>query len=139
MSARFLPIPRKRREPRANRHDDPARLAFIRTLPCFICEAYRLLQKSKTEAAHIGQRGIGQKCSDTEAAPLCAHHHRTGEFSHHRIGKRFWIFWKVERMEMILKYQRLYVLRAPGTRARRGVNTPESAASVRHLNAVREP
>jgi hypothetical protein len=108
MSARFLPIPRQRREPRANRHDDPARLDWLRSLPCHICAMLRRRQFGRTEAAHVGQRGLGQKCSDLEAIPLCACHHRTGEFAHHRMGKRFWLFWNLERGEVIRYYQERY-------------------------------
>jgi len=121
MSARYLPIPRKRREPRANRHDDPEYLNWIRTLPCLVCALFKRLQFGCTEAAHVGQRGLGQKCSDREAIPLCRLHHREGEHAHHRLGKRFWVFWKLNRMETIRKYQEMYALRAPGARARRGV------------------
>jgi hypothetical protein len=108
MSRRYLPIPRQRKEPRANRHDDPDRLDWIRSLPCHICRLMRRPQYGRTEAAHVGQRGLGQKCSDLEAIPLCGCHHRTGEFAHHRIGKRFWTFWKLDRYEVIAHYQAKY-------------------------------
>jgi hypothetical protein len=108
MSTRFLPIPRKRREPRANRNDAPDYLNFIRAFPCVICALLRRIQFGRTEAAHVGQRGLGQKCSDFEAIPLCACHHRTGEFAHHVLGKLFWVKWKLDRYETIRKYQEQY-------------------------------
>jgi hypothetical protein len=108
MSRRYLPIPRQRREPRANRNDHPEYLDFIRSLPCLICAKIRRMQFGRTEAAHVGQRGLGQKCSDLEAIPLCGCHHRTGEFAHHRLGKRFWTFWKIDRYEVIAHYQSRY-------------------------------
>ena len=110
MSARFLPIPRQRREPRPNRNDAPEYLNFIRSLPCVICARQARPQFGRTEAAHVGIRGMGQKCSDWEAIPLCACHHRTGEFAHHVIGKRFWVKWRIDRYETIAKYQDLYEL-----------------------------
>jgi hypothetical protein len=125
MSARYLPIARQRREPRPNRNDAPDYLNFIRSLPCLICLviAHRgiparlggydhtpINQRSRTEAAHVGIRGMGQKCSDWEAIPLCACHHRTGEFAHHVIGKRFWVKWRLDRFEVIRKYRDLYEL-----------------------------
>lgn len=92
-------------------------LAWIRTLPCVVCyldywldvilepsdeEAWATLmffpttqwgstwQKSPTEAAHMGIRGLGQKCSDYSTLPLCAHeHHREGPESAHKLGKQF--------------------------------------------------
>jgi hypothetical protein len=109
MSRRFLPIPRKRYLPRAHRaFEEPERLDFIRSLPCMICSILRSRQGSQTEAAHIGQRGLGQKCADSETAPLCALHHRIGEHAHHRLGKRFWIFWNLDRSEVISRYRSLY-------------------------------
>ena len=111
MSRRYLPIPRQRREPRANRNDHPEYLEFIRSLPCHICQMLRRRQFGRTEAAHVGMRGLGQKCSDLEAIPLCGCHHRTGEFAHHRLGKRFWTFWKLDRYEVIAHYQSWYRVR----------------------------
>jgi hypothetical protein len=108
MSARYLPIPRQRREPRANRNDAPEYLEWIRSLPCLICARKRAAQFGRTEAAHVGMRGLGQKCSDWEAIPLCACHHRTGEHAHHVLGKRFWIFWRLDRYEVIQGYQDRY-------------------------------
>jgi len=108
MSRRFLPIPRQRFTPRHSRETAPEYLNFIRSLPCLICVLLRRRQTGRTEAAHVGQRGLGQKCSDRETAPLCALHHREGEFAHHRIGKRFWMVWNLNRTDLIQKYQRMY-------------------------------
>lgn len=59
----------------------PAHLAFIRSLPC--CVSGR---RHGVEAAHVGRRGMGQKCSDFETIPLNSLYHR----EQHRIGlKRF--------------------------------------------------
>jgi hypothetical protein len=57
----------------------PAHLAFIRSLPCIVC-----FRERNIEAAHVGRRGMGQKCSDLETLPLCSLHHR----EQHRIGLR---------------------------------------------------
>ena len=57
---------------------DPAYLAFIRSLPCAVCPR----TPPRVEAAHVGRRGLGQKCSDREAIPLCSLHHQ----EQHRIG-----------------------------------------------------
>ncbi len=58
-------------------------LAWIRTLPCLICE-----RATGIEAAHTGPHGIAQKSADTSAIPLCARHHRTGRDSYHKLGAR---------------------------------------------------
>jgi hypothetical protein len=108
MSRRYLPIPRKRSEPRPNRNDAPEYLNFIRSLPCAVCARLRSRQFGRTESAHVGQRGLGQKCSDWGAIPLCACHHRTGEYAHHRIGKRFWTVWNMDRQEVIGDYREKY-------------------------------
>ncbi len=61
-------------------------LDFIRQQGCLIC----LEQDSRTEAAHVGLRGMRQKSGDRETIPLCADHHRLGWDSHHVLGKNFW-------------------------------------------------
>ena len=108
MSRKFLPVPRFRLKPRKGQDIDEAYKAFIRSLPCLICGMLRCRQTTKTEAAHVGQRGLAQKCSDRETIPLCALHHREGEHAHHRMGKKFWIHWNLERSEVILRYQRMF-------------------------------
>lgn len=94
---------------------DPAYLAWLHTLPCVICEGLRLmlldagfvgdmrtLQSTKTEAAHVGERGLSQKCPDREAIPLCGFaHHREGPASAHKLGKSFWKYWKLDRGTVI--------------------------------------
>lgn len=130
VSARYFPLPRFRRKPRANRHDDPDYLNWIRSLGC-VCCVWRhksekgwiaWFQTTRTEAAHVGMRGLAQKCSDRETIPLCALHHRTGEHAHHVLGKRFWTFWKLDRYELIRKYNRVYenLARSSSPRARSG-------------------
>jgi hypothetical protein len=107
---------------------DPEYLEYIRSLPCCVCawlesETLRLLQirdsvqKTPTEAAHVGPRGLSQKCPDRETLPLCAQHHREGQFSQHSMGKRFWSHFDLDREELLAMYQAHYrgesVLDAP--------------------------
>lgn len=104
-------ILRKYKAPRHDPRRDPAYLQWVRTLPCIVCFAWKLptnRQSGPVEAAHVGERGIGQKCPDTEALPLCVQHHRTGKHAHHVLGKRFWSFWKLDRHEMIAGFNREY-------------------------------
>ncbi len=99
------PIRKKRSEPRRGPVKDPAYLEWIRTQPCCICERLGVLQEGSTEAAHVGDRGLGQKCSDLEALPLCAWgHHRVGPYSIHVLGKRFWAHHGLDREALIQDY-----------------------------------
>jgi len=61
-------------------------------------------QLTPTEAAHVGLRGLRQKCSDRETLPLCAEHHRTGPDSHHVLGKRFWEHHGIDRDIWVAAY-----------------------------------
>lgn len=49
---------------------DPAYLRFVRSLPCSVCK------RGRSEAAHTGPHGIGQKASDYSTISLCPQHHR---------------------------------------------------------------
>jgi hypothetical protein len=126
---RRSPIRRKPRKRQSG--DDPAYRAFVRSFGCVVC--YRSLlsprqlgrsiypdypgigypgtrrQTSPTECAHVGRRGLSQKCPDYESLPLCAvEHHRIGPGSHHKLGKRFWGFHGLDRAELIAELQALY-------------------------------
>lgn len=83
-------------------------LAFIVSLPCFLCERMGLAQTSRTEAAHVGKRGLSQKCSDRETAPLCGEHHRTGPVAHHQLGRNFWELHGINRSELLKELQRRF-------------------------------
>lgn len=62
----------------------------------------------KIESAHVGQRGISQTCPDREAIPLCIMHHTEGPHSHHRLGKGFWAYWKLDRFGLIERFNAQY-------------------------------
>lgn len=129
------PLKRKRSKPRRGVLKDPAYLAWIREQPCFLCcylawraqqfiNAFKPMidgacvtvhlatqanQQSPTEAAHVGARGLGQKCSDRETLPLCGiEHHRIGPYSHHKLGKRFAEFHNIDIPVLIAQYQESY-------------------------------
>lgn len=97
---------------------DPAYLEWIRQQPCVVCRLARVagraaalllsLFQRTVEAAHVGQRGISQKCPDREALPLCRHHHRLGMWSHHRLGKYFWSQWNLDREALIREHNEKY-------------------------------
>ncbi len=61
-----------------------------------------------TEVAHVGDRGLGQRCPDREAIPLGVPHHRTGKDAHHVLGKNFWSHHGLDRDEVIATLQKLY-------------------------------
>lgn len=107
---------------------DPARLEWIRTLPCVACvgmECFlRLLagahtwgdiarihqrQRFPSESAHVGDRGLSQKCPDSEAIPLCSiGHHREGKYSAHVLGCGFWRFHGLDKEALIKELNRRY-------------------------------
>lgn len=51
---------------------DEEYLGFVRTYPCCACGK----SSAQSEAHHFGPRGMGEKCSDYFAVPLCATCHR---------------------------------------------------------------
>jgi len=87
--------------PRKGRVHDEEYLAWIRKQPCICCGTRRYV-----EAAHVGMRGLGMKCSDYEALPLCPAHHVQGPESQHVLQKRFWPHWGLDRLKLIAGFAR---------------------------------
>lgn len=58
-------------------YKNPKYLEFIRTLPCAVCT------RSGVEAHHADTGGVGIKCNDTRAIPLCHRCH----MEYHALGK----------------------------------------------------
>jgi hypothetical protein len=84
-------------------------LEWLHSLPCVVCERLGLTQKSRTEAAHTGVRGLRQKASDLEAIPLCGvEHHRLGRHSHHVLGKRFFEYHGIDRDALVRSLQQQF-------------------------------
>ncbi len=104
------PIRKKRPGVRRGQVIDHKYRAFIRSLGCIVCRdtVPHNAQSSRTEVAHIGERGLGQKCSDYETVPLCAGHHRIRHDSHHQAGKAFWVLHKLDRDQTIAALRKLY-------------------------------
>ncbi len=109
---------------------DKAYLAWLHKIPCIVCVGWervqRLIAGTQTwgdvadmqanlrgvpEAAHVGERGLSQKCPDREAIPLCGFHHRTGPHSSHVLGKKFWTLHALDKDAIIARlnaeYERL--------------------------------
>ncbi len=115
---RTAPPKRKRSKPRRGPLRDEMYKAFVRGFHCAVCiiEAVgrMVLQRDHarfykpSEAAHAGERGLGQKCSDRETIPPCAAHHRTGPDSHHVLGKKFWAHHGLDKDAIIAELNRLY-------------------------------
>jgi hypothetical protein len=62
-------------------------------------------QRTATEAAHVGTRGLGQKCPGWQRVPLCGEeHHRLGPLSHHVLGKGFWSHHWLDMSAMVENY-----------------------------------
>lgn len=90
---------------------DPQYLSWIRTLPCVVCLQWGFRVRGylgTIEAAHVGQRGLSQKCPDRETLPLCVVHHRLGPNAVHVLGRNFWNRWKLDRYELIAGFNRRY-------------------------------
>src|SRR5882672_9675230 len=112
------PIPKRRKgPPRRGRVYDEAYLAFIRKRVCVACFEQLInnpewqsghVQKSRTEAAHVGLRGLSQKCSDRETIPLCREHHTEGKTSAHKLGKNFWKYHGIDRDKLIAQLNERY-------------------------------
>ena len=77
----------------------PEYMAWIAEQPCCICGAWPV------EVAHVGARGMSQKCSDLETLPLCVAHHREGIESQHVLGKKFWAYHEIESADQIMKFR----------------------------------
>jgi hypothetical protein len=117
---------------------DPEYLAWLRTWPCYVCLFRACVEQSvpfwkvitnklsrdnfvngtmwecgRTEAAHVGTRGLRQKCKDREAMPLGQKHHLHqtaggGPESHHSLGGKFWEHHGLERESVIAILNELY-------------------------------
>lgn len=90
-------------------------LAFIAGQRCWACELVGHNQTSRTECAHVGlstsRRGLSQRYSDFEALPLCAEHHREGDYSIHKLGVReFFDRRGTDRDTAIWHYQQMYAM-----------------------------
>lgn len=99
---RRTPIRKRRSKPRRGRERDPKYLAWIASLPCFLCGIWPV------EVAHLGDRGLSQKCHDRETGPLCHNDHQAGKYALHRLGKRFWEHHGIDKAELIAEYNRRY-------------------------------
>ncbi len=85
---------------------NPAYLDYIRMMPCLLAGSGGCA--GIVEAAHVGERGMGQKCRDEEAVPLCSGHHRTRPDASHQIGKRFWLHHGLDRDAAFTSLQELF-------------------------------
>ena len=147
IAKRGKPIPRKRAKPRRGPVVDRLYCDFVRCFGCIACTRGLLIgqcdswdgtdlnshfQRSLTECAHVGRRGLSQRCSDRETLPLCrGEHHQHGPESHHVLGKRFWTFHALDRRALIAELNRLYELESGPSRS------PKSATAEQHGQATR--
>lgn len=103
------PLKRRGKKPirRAGGHEqNPKYLDFIRRCECVLASTGDCA--GAVEAAHVGDRGLGQKCRDQETIPLCGYHHRTGPDSQHVMGKNFWDHHGINRTELVTMYQSIF-------------------------------
>jgi hypothetical protein len=85
---------------------NPKYLDFIRRSGCVLASTGDCV--GAVEAAHVGDRGLSQKCRDEEAIPLCGYHHRTGPDSQHVMGKNFWGHHGINRADLVTMYHGIY-------------------------------
>jgi hypothetical protein len=91
----------------SRRKRDRKYLAWIRTLPCVCCGT-----RYRVQAAHVGKHAGYRMCPDRETIPLCLTHHlwEGGKESHHRLGRKFWAFWKIDRDQTFTRLNAEYDL-----------------------------
>jgi hypothetical protein len=86
---------------RTPRKHDARHLDFVRSQPCCVCR-----KAPQSEAAHIRMpcpargkppTGMQQKPDDKWTVPLCAGHHRNGQFAQHRMVEAD--FWRGIRLD----------------------------------------
>ena len=123
-AAKFTAAKSMRSATRKKTGRDPDYLKWIRTLPCVCCwvmvwgdfieeraSAWNQIlaaRNSHSEVMHVGCRGLSQKCRDRDTLPGCAHHHRLSLYSHHKLQKKFWIYWGIDRDALIAKLNKEY-------------------------------
>ena len=102
--------------------EHPLYRRWIRTQECVVCAKLRLFgvrlvfsgltALGIVECAHVGDRGLGQKCSDLETIALCDFHHRISRDSYHVLGKRFFEHHNMDRAELIARFQQEFYTEA---------------------------
>ena len=121
MIARRTPLVRTALKRKPRRYVVPPEVLaywdWIREQPCAVCLQNWDLEfgimnydpDGKIEAAHVGIRGLAQKCDPWEVIPLCKMHHDRGmPHSHHTLGKKFWSFHNLDRYEVIRRFREQY-------------------------------
>lgn len=73
-----------------NGYKDPKRMAAIHNLPCVVCFAKNLEQKTRTIAHHKIGMGIGKKASDLLTMALCEEHHTKSFHGIHNMPLSTW-------------------------------------------------
>ena len=92
--------------PKPMRRELPDYLKWIRRQPCIIPKCYR-----KSQASHIvfdGQGRIGSKVQDSQALPMCHHHHRQ---YHERGRESFQGIYDLNPYQLIVDHLTDYLLR----------------------------
>lgn len=91
--------------------ENPAFLAFVRTLPCILIglTAYaplgtlqiRHVCRFRVEASHVGRAAMGLKAADETCLPMCSEAHRLGPFAYHKSAPIFWIVWGLNKERLV--------------------------------------
>lgn len=97
---------------RKDRNKDPrglAYMAWIRTLPCAVCNG-----RYYVECAHIGGN-IAAKASNFRCIPLCRGHHRLWPESEEKLKRRFGPHHGIDVEALILKLNQEFERREQNT------------------------
>jgi len=76
---------------------------WLHEQPCIRCGS------NHAEAAHVGDRGYSNRCSDLYALPICANCHRLAKDSQHTIGREFWMKAGLDRDDTIREHHVRYL------------------------------
>lgn len=77
--------------------EDKGFRTWVQQQPCLVCRELCELQKTRTEADHVGDRALGKRAHDRSCIPLCTEHHRDRHdcrgFFADRLKNRSWLEW----------------------------------------------
>lgn len=84
---------------------DPAYLAYVRTLPCWLCgqRSSDTMGKGLSEASHLDTKSRDDRC-----LPMDGSCHRTGRVAWHSGQKSFCAYWGKTKAQLIRDAEGLY-------------------------------
>lgn len=80
--------------------------AWIRKQRCIV--GYQVGPRPLSDVAHVGIRGLGQKSDHRQVLPICRRHHTQDPDAHHRLGKKFWAYHRLDRDALVAAHRARY-------------------------------